>query len=107
MVAARIHRRARQKAAATAILRHARATFAELGAPQWANRAANELDRVGGRRTGQDPRGSMTAVETEVARLVAAGLRNREVAAELFMSSKTVESHLTRRARCPTGSTGR
>ena len=96
MVAARVHRRARQKAAATAMLRQARATFAELGAPHWANRAADELDRVGGRRTGQHRRDSMTAVETEVARLVAAGLRNREVAAELFMSSKTVESHLTR-----------
>jgi DNA-binding NarL/FixJ family response regulator len=38
----------------------------------------------------------LSAREREVARLVAAGKRNRDVAAALFLSEKTVESHLAR-----------
>ena len=96
LVAGGIHRRRRQKAAAAAALQRARATFDDLGAHGWAQRADEELERLGDRRTGGTRRHEMTAAEADVARLVVAGLHNREVAAELFMSVKTVEAHLTR-----------
>jgi DNA-binding CsgD family transcriptional regulator len=49
-------------------------------------------------RSGAGGRGpaALSAREQEVAQLVAAGKRNREVAAALFVSEKTVESHLAR-----------
>jgi DNA-binding NarL/FixJ family response regulator len=39
--------------------------------------------------------GSLTGREKEVARLVAAGLTNREIGGELYLSEKTVERHLS------------
>jgi DNA-binding CsgD family transcriptional regulator len=43
--------------------------------------------------------GSLTPTEREVVRLVAGGRRNREIAAEMFLSVATVEAHLTRTYR--------
>jgi DNA-binding CsgD family transcriptional regulator len=55
-------------------------------------RARAELGRIGGRvRTGE-----LSPAERRVAALVAEGRTNREVAAALFLSERTVESHLTR-----------
>jgi DNA-binding CsgD family transcriptional regulator len=58
----------------------------------WGARATEELERAApGRAVGE-----LTPVEARVTDLVARGLRNREVAATLFMSVATVEAHLTR-----------
>ena len=54
--------------------------------------ARDELDRVGRRRGA----GELTFTQTRVAELVAEGKSNREVAAELFISRKTVEANLAR-----------
>jgi DNA-binding CsgD family transcriptional regulator len=51
-----------------------------------------ELDRIGLRRAPQD----LTATERQVAELAARGMTNREVAAALFISLKTVEANLAR-----------
>jgi ATP/maltotriose-dependent transcriptional regulator MalT len=68
------------------------------GAEATAARAAEELRAAGARprrpvRTGFD---ALTASEARVARLVAGGSSNAEVAQELFVSLKTVETHLGR-----------
>ena len=84
----RVGRRAR----ASQVLADARARFAEMGAVLWEARAVEELERVApGRSTGE-----LTATERRIARLIAEGLRNREIAQTLFVSPATVEAHLTR-----------
>ena len=67
------------------------ADFAELGADGWAQRARDELGRIGGRLREDD----LTPAERRVAELVAKGHTNTEVAAALFLSERTVASHLT------------
>jgi DNA-binding CsgD family transcriptional regulator/tetratricopeptide (TPR) repeat protein len=86
------HRRARHKAAARDSLESARALFEGMGAAVWADRAAAELGRVGGRAPSS---GDLTPTERRVAELVAEGLQTKQVAAALFVSPKTVEGHLT------------
>jgi DNA-binding NarL/FixJ family response regulator len=64
-----------------------------LGAARWAELASAELARLPGRR----PRGvGLTETERRVAKLVADGLANKEVAARLFVSVRTVEANLSR-----------
>jgi DNA-binding CsgD family transcriptional regulator len=75
------------------MLATALAMFEELGARLWAERAREELARVGGRAPAGD---ALTPTERRIAELVAEGLTNREVAATLFVTPKTVESALTR-----------
>ncbi len=84
-------------------LESAERTFASLGAMREADATAQELRRLGRRgprrsrgATHGSMAGALSAREREVAELVAAGKRNREVAATLFLSEKTVESHLAR-----------
>jgi len=87
-------------------LEHAERTLFEAGALREADAAAQELRRLGWRgprraRGGAGGRGSslesaLSPRELEVATLVGAGKRNREVAAALYLSEKTVESHLAR-----------
>lgn len=84
-------RRARQKSPAREETATALAAFEVLGAPRWAERARAELGRIGG-RTRED---GLTAAELRVASLVAEGQTNREIAAALFLSERTVASHLT------------
>jgi DNA-binding CsgD family transcriptional regulator len=73
-------------------LEAARDVFVRLGTPIHAHRAGTELASVSGRTATT----SLTAVEERIADLVGAGQTNREVAAGLFMSVRTVESHLGR-----------
>ncbi|WP_320671017.1 helix-turn-helix transcriptional regulator [Patulibacter defluvii] len=85
-------RRSRRRAQAREVLREAHEGFRSIGAASWAARAAAELAATGdGPAAGDD---ELTARERAVCDLVAAGRTNREVAAELFLSPRTVEHHL-------------
>jgi len=89
----RLLRRARRKRDARTALEAARDAFLALEAPLWAERAAEELARLGGR----SPAGAaLTASERRVAELVASGLSNKQVAARLVITPRTVEWHLSR-----------
>jgi DNA-binding CsgD family transcriptional regulator len=67
--------------------------FQRLGTPLLAARATNELTRIGGRAAGTL---ALTPTEQRVAELVGSGHTSAEVAEALFISVRTVESHLTR-----------
>jgi DNA-binding CsgD family transcriptional regulator len=84
-------RRTRQKQAAREAIEGALEVFEALGARRWVEKATAELGRIGGRTRHE----GLTAAERRVAALVANGQTNREVAAALFLSERTVESHLT------------
>ncbi|MCX5043105.1 LuxR C-terminal-related transcriptional regulator [Aldersonia sp. NBC_00410] len=90
-------RRAGKRRAADEVIGTARELYLSLGATTYVQRCEREL-KAGGMHT---PRGSsddveLTPQEEAVAVLVANGMSNREVAAELFISPKTVQYHLTR-----------
>ncbi len=89
-------RRARQRGAARVALRSAMAGFESAGATTWSERARSELAATGetARRRGPSPIGDLTPQERNVARLVARGLSNRQVAEQLFLSANTIETHL-------------
>jgi DNA-binding CsgD family transcriptional regulator len=93
MVRGVVERRAKQKRAAREFLGDALEAFDALGARSWAARAQAELSRTGGDR---DSATALTPTEDRVAKLVAEGRTNREVADALFVSVKTVEANLTR-----------
>ena len=96
LVAGQIERRRRSKRAAKELLGQALEIFERAGARLWAEKTRGELEQVGLRRTGPD---QLTEAERRVAELAASGLTNREVAAKLFMSPKTVEANLARAYR--------
>ena len=91
-------RRNGSRRAASEQLTRARETFAELRARPALERCERELVACGLKpnRRGSDEQPELTPQEQAVARLVATGRTNREVAAELLLSVKTVEVHLTR-----------
>ena len=89
-----IERRAKRKAAAKQTLEEALAILEPLGAQFWVSRTRDELSRIGLRRASRSD--GLTPAQTRVAELVAAGLTNPEIARELHMSLRTVESHLSR-----------
>ena len=68
--------------------------FAEMGSPGWEERARAELERVAGRKA--TPPGSLTPAERRAVGLAAQGLSNREIAQALFVTVRTVETHLSR-----------
>lgn len=92
LVVGQLQRQQRNKQAASATLQQALAAFEALGAPLWVDRARAELMRASGSRT----RGELTASEQRVAELAASGMSNRDMAAALFISPKTVEANLSR-----------
>ncbi|HEU0245852.1 MAG TPA: LuxR C-terminal-related transcriptional regulator [Gaiellaceae bacterium] len=88
-----VQRRGKQKRSARETLQEALAAFEGLGARLWAEKARAELSRVGGRAPSG---GELTPTERRVAELVAEGRSNKEVAAELFVTPKTVDVNLSR-----------
>ena len=92
LVAGEIERRGRRKRLACDLLGQALEIFEAAGARLWAERAHAELDRAAARRSGE----GLTESEKLVADLAASGLTNRQVAARLFISPKTVEANLVR-----------
>ena len=73
-------------------------TFRRLGAQPWTDRAATELRATGKTRARREPeaRDTLTPQEHEIATLAASGLSNKEIAAQLFLSHRTVGAHLYR-----------
>ncbi|MGH3804890.1 MAG: helix-turn-helix transcriptional regulator, partial [Pseudonocardiaceae bacterium] len=73
-------------------------TFQRIGARLWAQRAATELSAAGqpASPSPRNPGEDLTAQELQVAQLAARGSTNREIAAQLFLSVKTIEMHLGR-----------
>jgi len=92
LVQGQVLRRLKRKREARSALDEAAAVFARLGADGWVTRVAAEQQRVASRRA---PDG-LTASELRVAQLAANGLSNPEIAAQVFVSRKTVESTLAR-----------
>ncbi|MFI5882734.1 AAA family ATPase [Streptomyces sp. NPDC051554] len=91
-----VERRARHRNAARTALGEAWETATRIGAVPLAARAGDELARLeAGDRDGEG-RPELTPTEARVAELVGGGATNREVAAELFISVKTVEGTLSR-----------
>ena len=91
-------RRRGERSAARDVLRRAHTLALECGATRLANRARDELGRSGARLMREPASGveGLTPSEVRVAELAAEGLTNREVAQALFVSEKTVETHLGR-----------
>ena len=94
LVLGQVRRRRRERRLAREALEGALAEFQRLRAPLWAAKAQEELDRLGFRAAA--PSGGLTEMESRVAGLAARGLTNKEVAANLGVSPKTVEAHLAR-----------
>lgn len=90
-------RRRRRRTEARAHLAAAVTVFERLGAGLWAERARGELAAFGER--GDEPRRGgpltlLTPQELQVVRLAATGHTNKEIAAQLFLSPRTVGHHL-------------
>ncbi|WP_106401197.1 AAA family ATPase [Actinocorallia populi] len=91
-------RRARRKAEARGPLNDALEVFDRLGMRPWAERARGELTATGvqdrGPRTAEGAAADLTPQELQITRLAAQGLSNRDIAAQLFLSHRTVGYHL-------------
>jgi DNA-binding CsgD family transcriptional regulator len=86
-----IERRFKRRADARHALTAALELFDSIGAPLWAEKAAVQLARIPGRRSSP----LLSETERRVAEQVVAGLSNKEIAARLFVTVRTVETHLT------------
>ena len=91
-------RRRRRIADSRVPLRNARDAFDKLGCEAWGNRARRELRASGeaSRRRVPEARDELTAQELQIAQLTAEGLSNREIGQKLFVSHRTVGTHLYR-----------
>jgi DNA-binding CsgD family transcriptional regulator len=94
----RLLRRERRVTDSRDPLRGARDIFDRLGCASWGDQARRELRASGERSRRRDPslRDQLTAQELQVAQLAAEGLSNREIAQKLFVSPRTVSTHLYR-----------
>ena len=90
LVKGMIERRAVQKSAARASLGQALSIFEHLGAPLWASKARKELDKI----IVCPASNGLTRTEQRVAALVAQGRTNKEVAAAMFVTENTVQTHI-------------
>jgi DNA-binding NarL/FixJ family response regulator len=79
-------------------LRTAHTVLSDLGIAAFAEQARHELAATGetARRRSVDTVGELTAQEAHIARLAAAGKTNPEIAAQLYVSPRTVEWHMGR-----------
>jgi DNA-binding CsgD family transcriptional regulator len=93
-------RRRRRINDAKAVLTEALGTFRRLGARSWAERAQAELRACGVAVTpapgGPDALGELTPQQRQIVRLAGDGLTDREIGERLFLSPRTVSSHLYR-----------
>jgi DNA-binding CsgD family transcriptional regulator len=92
-------RRKRRPAESRDLLRSALATFELIGATGWADQARKGLRAAGERDSATaiaTPESLMTAQEMQIAQLAAEGLSNREIGQRLYLSPRTVGSHLYR-----------
>lgn len=86
-----LERRQRHREAGAATLREALTAFEKMGNRLWASRARAALAR-----TAPSPGSVLIPSEQRIAELAASGMSNQDIAAALFISSKTVEANLTR-----------
>jgi DNA-binding NarL/FixJ family response regulator len=89
-------RRARRRVDARTHLRAALEIFEDLGAAPMAERARQELRASGETARRRDPStaSKLTPQELQVAALIRQGMSNREAAAQLFLSPRTIDFHL-------------
>ncbi|GLW70665.1 LuxR family transcriptional regulator [Kitasatospora phosalacinea] len=89
-------RRGRRRAEARVPLRSAEQALRRLGAVPWAERARLELDATGAPAAcpARTVVAGLTPQESQIVRLAAQGLSNRDIAAQLFLSARTVGHHL-------------
>ncbi|WP_163569812.1 helix-turn-helix transcriptional regulator [Fodinicola feengrottensis] len=89
-------RRERRRSQARPHLQAAEEIFHQLGAVVWAGRAAEELRATGATvaRRGAGPVLELTPQERRIVEAVREGASNREIAAQLFLSPRTVDYHL-------------
>jgi DNA-binding CsgD family transcriptional regulator len=92
LVAGQVRRRLKQKRQARELLARAAELFDNLGARQWGDRAREDHARTATRSAPAD----LTPTELRIARLAASGLTNDAIAADVFVSRKTVEANLGR-----------
>jgi DNA-binding NarL/FixJ family response regulator len=85
-----IERRAKCKSAARESLGQALSIFERLGAPLWTAKADREISRIATR----PPADGLTETERRIAALIARGHTNREVAATMFVTENTVQTHV-------------
>ena len=91
-------RRQRRIAESRTPLRAARDGFDALGCASWSEQARRELRASGESSRRRDPaaRDELTAQELQIARLAARGLSNREIGQQLYVSHRTIGTHLYR-----------
>ena len=89
-------RRSAQPRRSTEVLFDALDTFERLGAAGWAGRVRSELRGEAPVEPVVEPFARLSAQQEQIARLAAEGLSNREIAARMYLSVRTVSSHLYR-----------
>ena len=92
LVQGQVRRRRREKRLARESLTRSLELFERIGAPLWAERARGEIERLGLRAAP----GELTQTERKVAELAGSGMTNKEIAASLFVSPRTVQANLVK-----------